>query len=607
MPHVFISYVHENREIVSRLCGTLKAHGLDVWLDRERIRPGYKWKDAIADAIIDGAFFLACFSSDYAERNKTYMNEELTLAIEELRLRPTNRAWFIPVLLSKCSVPNRNIGGGESLRSIQWVALYENWDFGIQQILNTIQPDKEFINDSILLLKSKSARARIRAADDLGKVGNSAGLAVPTLIDLLDDDNETVCAAAAEAIGRIGIPNEKAVIKLILMTQKTTDHYSGKHADFALVRLSNKAIPILIEQLSNGSEEIKQGVLELLIKMGKDAHPAISAITTTLFSDRIPIRVISAEALGAIGDKKAVPSLIKALSYKNVWAVRAAARALADIGDSRAISSLRELVLNTSEDFRIREGAVDALEKFIKHSDDAIAALREAHTQSLEEGDDLLTIYIARSLADINDPDIVSSLCRLLFDSPYRDRAPEALGRYATRSDMALTALLEVVEQCRNRLDDYLVAQVAVSAARALPVIYHATSVPCLREILFKNGNMQLRGLAARALGKFCSESDEAIQALRAVLKRPIDNENVLEVIEAAGALSRINDPVAVESLLNILSRDSIRDSEKRTAAKALRTCSNLSDDTVLAIDNALDQLAPIDEPYLWHRRFCEI
>ncbi len=51
------------------------------------------------------------------------MNEELTVAIEELRLRPTDRAWFIPVLLDDCEVPDRSIGAGETLRTLQWIKL----------------------------------------------------------------------------------------------------------------------------------------------------------------------------------------------------------------------------------------------------------------------------------------------------------------------------------------------------------------------------------------------------------------------------------------------------------------------------------------------------
>jgi hypothetical protein len=136
--HVFISYVRENKEQVDRLCHDLESQGVKVWLDRNSIKPGARWKDAIREAIRKGDFFIACFSKEYTSKTKTFMNEELTLAIEELRQYDSRREWFIPVLLSECEVPNRSIGAGETLKDIQHVPLYEDWEDGIKRILSVI-------------------------------------------------------------------------------------------------------------------------------------------------------------------------------------------------------------------------------------------------------------------------------------------------------------------------------------------------------------------------------------------------------------------------------------------------------------------------------------
>ena len=133
--HVFISYVREASAQVDHLAANLSQHGIQVWLDREGIAPGQRWRDAIREAIRGGDLFIACFSSDYAMREQTYMNEELTLAIDELRQRPTDRSWFIPVSLDGSRIPDRNIGGGETLHALQSVNLSAGWDVGVQRII----------------------------------------------------------------------------------------------------------------------------------------------------------------------------------------------------------------------------------------------------------------------------------------------------------------------------------------------------------------------------------------------------------------------------------------------------------------------------------------
>ena len=140
MDKVFVSYVNENFQMVDMLYQELDSCGIQVWLDRNNIAPGLRWREEIRRAIQQGAFFIACFSQEYDGRDKTYMNEELTIAIEELRQRRTDSAWFIPVKLSECEIPDRDIGGGDTLRDLQHVNLYEDWDNGIRHILKVIQP-----------------------------------------------------------------------------------------------------------------------------------------------------------------------------------------------------------------------------------------------------------------------------------------------------------------------------------------------------------------------------------------------------------------------------------------------------------------------------------
>ena len=138
--HVFISYIRENRDDVNKLDKELTARSINVWLDRRDLGPGDRWKREIKKAIHDGAFFIACFSKEYHKRAKTYMNEELALAIEQIRQLHIDRKWFIPIRLDDCEIPDIDIGPGETLQDFNYVNLYEDWETGIQDILNVIQP-----------------------------------------------------------------------------------------------------------------------------------------------------------------------------------------------------------------------------------------------------------------------------------------------------------------------------------------------------------------------------------------------------------------------------------------------------------------------------------
>jgi hypothetical protein len=141
MPHVFISYVRENGDVVDRLASELKSRGVTVWLDRNDIEPGARWRDAIKNAILGGKFFLACFSREFNDRDRSYMNEELTLAIDELRERPSSRTWFVPVLINETAIPSRRISSVERLSDIHALRLYDNWRDGIERILRVIKYD----------------------------------------------------------------------------------------------------------------------------------------------------------------------------------------------------------------------------------------------------------------------------------------------------------------------------------------------------------------------------------------------------------------------------------------------------------------------------------
>jgi HEAT repeat protein/5S rRNA maturation endonuclease (ribonuclease M5) len=307
LAHVFISYVHQNRDVVDRLAKELRNRGVTVWLDRDDIEPGARWRDAIKKAIQTGKFFVACFSREYSERNQTHMNEELTLAIDELRARPSEKTWFLPVLINETHIPSRRISSVEDLRDIQAVKLHEDWDMGINRILRVLQQDdpalariwhlvhivegpfdderlysiqqlgairateKSAISALIKAAEANKSAIRQASLEALGRIGPAAAGAVPALAAALKDPKESVRRTAAVALAEIG-PAAAGAVPALVAALKDPDKNFRWHVTGALWKIGPGAVPALIAALKDPDEIVRQRVADALGRVqGKSA------------------------------------------------------------------------------------------------------------------------------------------------------------------------------------------------------------------------------------------------------------------------------------------------------------------------------------------------
>lgn len=125
MKHVFVSYVREDRKHVDELCSLLEAAKIPYWRDLKSISPGDHWKTKVSEAIRSGSLvFLACFSEESVSKRKSYMNEELTLAVEEFRLLPPEATWMIPVRFDDIEVPRWDLGAGRTIHDLNFSNLF---------------------------------------------------------------------------------------------------------------------------------------------------------------------------------------------------------------------------------------------------------------------------------------------------------------------------------------------------------------------------------------------------------------------------------------------------------------------------------------------------
>ena len=123
--HAFLSYVREDSSEVDALQKTLEDAGIPVWRDTDSLWPGEDWRAKIRGAITrDALVFIACFSSRSAARQASYQNEELLLAIDQLRRRRPDDPWLIPVRFDDCDVPDLELGAGRTLAFLQRTDLF---------------------------------------------------------------------------------------------------------------------------------------------------------------------------------------------------------------------------------------------------------------------------------------------------------------------------------------------------------------------------------------------------------------------------------------------------------------------------------------------------
>jgi len=218
---VFISYVSEDAEQVQKISEYLGYYGVEVWIDKNNLEVGKFFGKDIHEAIKSVNFFIACFSKNYWKRNKTYMNEELLTAVEELRIRPLERSWFLPILLSDCKVPNIKITPTETLNDIHYIALYKDFESGIQKLIYTISP--KFISKKITKL----------------------------LLDLISED-ENIHRIALKQMWDLPKITDKKIIKSLVekYISEKTDKETVSYISYILRQNKNDVIPMIVKLIT---------------------------------------------------------------------------------------------------------------------------------------------------------------------------------------------------------------------------------------------------------------------------------------------------------------------------------------------------------------------
>jgi len=220
--------------------------------------------------------------------------------------------------------------------------------------------DERAVEPLIAILRDSDSGVRVAAAQALGQLGDER--AVEPLIAILKDSDSGVCVAAAQALGQLG--DKRAVEPLILALEDRTAF------SVLLRKLGPKKIEVIkaVRQVAAlGLKESKElvdsapsTVLET-VSWGKAeyAKSKLEAAGAVVEVVEVKGKDAAAEALGQLGDERAVEPLIVALGDSDSGVHVAVTQALGQLGDERAVEPL--IAILRDSDSGVRVAAAQAL------------------------------------------------------------------------------------------------------------------------------------------------------------------------------------------------------------------------------------------------------
>jgi TolB-like protein/Tfp pilus assembly protein PilF len=120
---VFLSYASEDATAAECIAASLRAAGIEVWLDQSELRGGEAWDRKIRKEIDDCAFFIPIISANAHARVEGYFRLEWKLALDRSHRMSPDRAFLLPVMIDDTSHTDERIPDG--FRELQWTRLPE--------------------------------------------------------------------------------------------------------------------------------------------------------------------------------------------------------------------------------------------------------------------------------------------------------------------------------------------------------------------------------------------------------------------------------------------------------------------------------------------------
>jgi bilin biosynthesis protein len=147
-------------------------------------------------------------------------------------------------------------------------------------------------------------------------------IAIPTLINTLDDEDTVVKSSVFGALARIG---EAAVPALLEILGSPAQPESAKgHAAWALAFIGAEAKQQLYQAIASDSAEVRAAVVGAITKVAQE-NPEAEAFNTLVNSLTDPAEIVRSEAAAALGNltyQPTIPNLVQLLHHADWKAVK---------------------------------------------------------------------------------------------------------------------------------------------------------------------------------------------------------------------------------------------------------------------------------------------
>lgn len=307
LEHVFISYSRQDTEFAELLEQELSENFHVVWRDKSSIPGGSEWEQEIKKAL-DSSYTVIVICT------KTSIDAKWVKFEIEFTQNLSTDIPIIPLQLDDCRLPKllskKQIIDFSFLLEGKFISQIQSYKESLKKLLSALEksrPILRYLSD----LKDPDEDTRERAAYMIGNLGDP--IATVALMNALSDLDVDVRFEAALALGKIKAKSAvKALIRL-LDDEEDADVCAAAATALGDIGAAEASIPLI----------------------GKLTH-----------HDRF-VKAKAARALGKLGEKSAVESLINLMRNDGISDVReASAIALAIIGGTQSLRALKRVGLD---------------------------------------------------------------------------------------------------------------------------------------------------------------------------------------------------------------------------------------------------------------------